>query len=81
MFLLFPSRIVTFSSIHHLSIHLQTTNPNDDELKLYYIGLKGDFTEGARARVVNAVYEARPMLEDHKQDVEGFGASANNQGF
>ena len=55
------------------SLHFPT-NFGEDVTKIYYIGLKGEFTPSNRVGVVNAVYEARPMMEDHKQDVkqEGF---------
>ena len=54
----------------HLSIHY-----------IHYIGLRGEFFEAARTGVVNAVYESRPMLEDHKQDVDAFGMKSDNAGF
>jgi len=37
-------RIVRFSSVHHLTIHFPS-NFGADNTKVYYIGLKGDFTE------------------------------------
>ena len=64
-------KVVTFSSMHHLTLHFPSPNfggPDSDETKIYWIGLKGEFTEAVRTGVVNAVYEARPMLQDHKQD-------------
>ena len=69
----YGTKVVTFSSVHHLSLHFPT-NFGEDVTKIYYIGLKGEFTPSNRVGVVNAVYEARPMMEDHKQDVkqEGF---------
>ena len=53
--------------MHHLSLHFPS-NFGEEVTQIYYIGLKGEFTQGHRTGVVNAVYEARPMLEDHKQD-------------
>ena len=64
----YATKVVTFSSVHHLSLHFPT-NFGEDVTQIYYIGLKGEFTPGHRTGVVNAVYEARPMLEDHKQDL------------
>ena len=58
-----------YFSVHHLSLHFPT-NFGEDVTEIYYIGLKGEFTPGHRTGVVNAVYEARPMLEDHKQDLK-----------
>ena len=60
-------KVVTFSSVHHLSLHIPS-NLGADETKIYWIGLKGEYTEAQRTGVVNAVYEARPMMQDHKQD-------------
>jgi len=46
----FYFRIVTFSSIHHLSIHFPS-NYGDDNTQVYYIGLKGDFSEAQRTGI------------------------------
>ena len=51
----------------HLSIHFPSNLGDEDETKVYYIGLRGEFFEAARTGVVNAVYESRPMMKDHKQ--------------
>lgn len=69
----YAPKVVTFSSVHHLTIHFPS-NFGEDVTTVSYIGLKGEFTAANRIGVVNAVYEARPMMEDHKQDVkeEGF---------
>ena len=68
----YNTKVVTFSSVHHLSLHFPCNFGGDDsdETKIYWIGLKGEFTEAQRTGVVNAVYEARPMLKDHKQDTK-----------
>ena len=63
------SRIVTFSSVHHLTIHIPQ-NFGADSTKIFYIGLKGEFTEANRNAVVNTVYESRPMMQDHKNPLE-----------
>ena len=39
-------------------------------LQIYYIGLAGEWTAAPRTGVVMAVYEARPMPQDHKQELE-----------
>ena len=57
-------KTVTFSSVHHLSLHFPT-NFGEDQTKITYIGLAGEWTEANRVGVVNAVYEARAMPEDH----------------
>jgi hypothetical protein len=73
-------RVVTFSSIHHLSIYFPA-NFGEDITQIYYIGLKGEFTKATRTGVVNAVYEARPMLKDHKQDVKDGAGFAQGPQF
>ena len=76
-------RIVNFSSVHHLSIHFPSnfSGDEDEETKIYYIGLKGEFFQASRVGVVNAVYEARALKEDHKQDIKDLGVSSNNPQF
>ena len=65
-------RVVTFSSVHHLTIHIPE-NFGADSTKIFYIGLKGEFSEANRIGVVNAVYEARPLKQDHKNPLEEKG--------
>merc|ERR1712183_23119 len=64
----YAPKVVTFSSVHHLTLHFPSNLGGNDETKVYYIGLKGEFTKAERTGVVNAVYEARPMIGDHKAD-------------
>jgi len=64
-------KVVTFSSVHHLTLHFPS-NFGADQTKIFYIGLAGEFTKADRVGVVNAVYEARAIPEDHKaRDREG----------
>ena len=63
-------RVVTFSSVHHLTLHFPGNLGGEDETKVNYIGLKGEFSKAERTGVVNAVYEARPMIGDHKADAK-----------
>ena len=51
-------KTVTFSSVHHLSLHFPTNFGED-------IGLAGKCTEANRVGKINAVYEARAVPEDH----------------
>ncbi|TRY61791.1 hypothetical protein TCAL_11237 [Tigriopus californicus] len=74
----YPTKVVSFSNVHHLTIHFPS-NYGDDETKVYYIGLKGEFFKSNRVGVVNTVYEARPMMEDHKQDLKDLNISHNAQ--
>lgn len=71
---------MNFSSVSHLSLHFPSNVSGGDETKVYYVGLKGDFTQAQRIGVVHAVYEARPLAKDHKQDIKEFGMQ-DNQGF
>jgi len=70
----YATKVVTFSGVHHLSLYFPS-NFGEDVTKIYYVGLKGEFTPSTRVGVVNAVYEARPMMKDHQQDIkqEGYG--------
>jgi hypothetical protein len=65
--------------VYHLSIHF-SENFGADSTKIYYIGLKGEFTEANREGVVNTVYESRPMMQDHKNPLEEKGF-AQGPGF
>ena len=69
---------MTFSSVYHLTIHFPE-NFGSDSTKIYYIGLKGEFTEAHRTGVVTAVYEARPMMQDHKNPLEETGTAHGPQ--
>lgn len=61
-------RIVKFSSINHLTIHIPR-NYGNESTKVYYIGLRGEFSEGHRHGVTICTYEARPSMADHKTDL------------
>ena len=39
----YPLKIVRFSSVHHLTIHIPK-NYGSETTKVYYIGLRGEFT-------------------------------------
>jgi len=61
----YTTRAAKFINVSHLTLHFPS-NFGGDSARLYYIGLKGDFTEAKRQAVVT-VYESRPQLSDHKQ--------------
>ncbi|KAB0797426.1 hypothetical protein PPYR_08420 [Photinus pyralis] len=65
----YATKIVLFSSVHHLSIHFPS-NFGGDQTRVYYIGLKGEFTEAHRHGVTICTYEARPNVYDHKNPLE-----------
>ncbi|CAK1603168.1 unnamed protein product [Parnassius mnemosyne] len=58
-------KIVTFSSVSHLTMHF-SANFGAETTKIYYIGLKGEWTQGHKHGVTICTYEARPMIDDHK---------------
>lgn len=61
----YSPKIVTFSSVSHLTMHF-ATNFGAETTKIYYIGLRGEWTPGHKHGVTICTYEARPNLEDHK---------------
>ena len=74
----YKTKIVKFSSVHHLTLHFPANlgGDEDEPTKIYYIGLSGEWTKAERVGVVHPVYEARPMMEDHKQDLKDGGVSS-----
>ncbi|XP_072025536.1 PITH domain-containing protein 1-like [Amphiura filiformis] len=62
------TKIAKFSSVHHLSIHFPR-NFGADTTKVYYIGLRGEFSEAQRQEVVITAYEAYPNPSDHKTNL------------
>ena len=60
-------RVVKFSSVHHLTLYFPK-NFGSETTKVYYIGLRGEFSEAHRHGVTICTYEARPMISDHKTD-------------
>ncbi|GJQ66837.1 hypothetical protein Trydic_g7869 [Trypoxylus dichotomus] len=65
----YSTKIVTFSSTYHLTIHFPT-NFGGDSTRIYYIGLRGDFTQGHRHGVTICTYESRANLSDHKNPLD-----------
>ncbi|CAM1303782.1 PITHD1 (predicted) [Pycnogonum litorale] len=63
----YPIKVVKFSSVQHLSIHIPK-NYGADNTRVYYIGLKGEFTEARRQEIAICSYEARANPADHKVD-------------
>ncbi|KAI1287693.1 putative PITH domain-containing protein [Halotydeus destructor] len=60
-----PLKIVKFSGISHLSLHFPS-NFGEDETRIYYIGLKGDFMAAQREAILITSYESAPNPADHK---------------
>ncbi|KAG7311545.1 hypothetical protein JYU34_002592 [Plutella xylostella] len=61
----YTPRIVAFSSVTHLTMHFPS-NFGAENTRIFYIGLKGEWTEGHRHGVTICTYEARPNVDDHK---------------
>lgn len=61
----YSTKVVKFSSVYHLTIHI-SRNFGAETTKVYYIGLKGEFTEVNRQEVMICTYELRPNPADHK---------------
>lgn len=63
----FCYRTVKFSSVQHLSL-LFVGDRNMEQIKIYYIGLKGEWTPTRKHGVTICAYEARPLISDHPTD-------------
>nr|XP_012134804.1 PREDICTED: PITH domain-containing protein GA19395 isoform X1 [Megachile rotundata] len=63
----YSPKVVKFSSVHHLSLHFTGTE-RSEKIKIYYIGLKGEWSPGHQHGVTICTYELRPMVSDHKQN-------------
>ncbi|XP_026477915.1 PITH domain-containing protein GA19395-like [Ctenocephalides felis] len=64
----YPTKVVTFSSVHHLTIHIPG-NFGSDSTRVYYIGLRGEYTKGHKHGVTICTYESAPNVSDHKADI------------
>ncbi|XP_005988806.1 PITH domain-containing protein 1 [Latimeria chalumnae] len=64
----YPIKIARFSSVHHLSIHI-SKNFGSETTKIYYIGLRGEWTRAHRHEVTICTYEASANPADHKIDL------------
>ncbi|XP_053983319.1 PITH domain-containing protein GA19395 [Hylaeus anthracinus] len=62
-------KVVKFSSVHHLSLYF-TGREGGDKIKIYYIGLRGEWSPGHKHGVTICTYESRPQIHDHLQDVD-----------
>ncbi|XP_040071444.1 PITH domain-containing protein CG6153 [Ixodes scapularis] len=61
----YPVKIVKFSSVQHLSLHFPS-NFGADSTRIYYVGLKGEFSEARRQEIPICSYELAPNPADHK---------------
>jgi hypothetical protein len=58
----YPVKPTKFSNVHHLTIHFENKDKEDEDrrCRIFYIGLRGDFSQVNRDGVVIANYELRP---------------------
>ncbi|XP_046402358.1 PITH domain-containing protein GA19395 [Ischnura elegans] len=64
----YATKVVTFSSVYHLTLHFPS-NFGSETTRIIYIGLRGEWTEAHHHGVTICTYEARPSVADHKADV------------
>lgn len=64
----YSTMVVKFSTVHHLTIHFPS-NFGSDTTKLFYIGLRGEFSPAHRHGVTICTYETQPNISDLKNDV------------
>ncbi|EZA50471.1 hypothetical protein DMN91_010118 [Ooceraea biroi] len=63
----YPVRTVKFSSVEHLSLYF-SSHSDTDFIKIYYIGLRGEWTASHKHGVTLCVYEARPLIYEYSKD-------------
>ncbi|XP_059900299.1 PITH domain-containing protein 1 isoform X2 [Gadus macrocephalus] len=63
----YPTKIARFTNVNHLSIHV-SKNFGTETTRVYYIGLRGEFSEAYRHEVTICNYEASANPADHKVD-------------
>ncbi|XP_075214576.1 PITH domain-containing protein CG6153 isoform X3 [Lycorma delicatula] len=61
----YSTAVVKFSSVNHLTIHFPN-NFGSEKTRIYYIGLRGEFSTAYRHGVTICSYETRPNVADHK---------------
>lgn len=64
----YNTQVVKFNSVHHLSLHFPT-NFGEETTRIYYIGLRGEFSEAHHHGVTICTYESAPNATDHKNNV------------
>ena len=60
----YPVKIVKFSSVYNLTLHFPKS-VGGDQTKIYWIGLRGEWTQTQREKVVLASYELAANPADH----------------
>ncbi|XP_066597433.1 PITH domain-containing protein GA19395 [Prorops nasuta] len=65
----YPLKAVKFPSVNHLSLHF-TGNGGAERTKIYYIGMKGEWSPAHQHGVTICTYEARPLASDHPNEFD-----------
>ncbi|EPZ31107.1 DUF1000-domain-containing protein [Rozella allomycis CSF55] len=64
----YVTKVSKFSNVQTLTLFFED-NFGGEKTRIYFIGFKGEYTPMKREAVV-AIYEAKPMLSDHKNEIE-----------
>lgn len=72
----YPIRVVKFSSVNHLSLHF-VGNGGAHRTKIYYIGLKGEWSPAHQHGVTICNYELLPQRGDHPKDMDDQSREVN----
>lgn len=64
----YATKVVSFSSVHHLTLHFPI-NFGEDNTRIYYIGLRGEYFARHSHGVTICTYETRPNVADHKANL------------
>jgi hypothetical protein len=71
----YPTQVAKFNGVHSIDLYFPE-NFGADATEIRFIAFKGEFTE-RRRQAVEAVYEARPVPQDHKVPGDEQGAGFN----
>uniref|UniRef100_A0A4W5LWI8 PITH (C-terminal proteasome-interacting domain of thioredoxin-like) domain containing 1 n=1 Tax=Hucho hucho TaxID=62062 RepID=A0A4W5LWI8_9TELE len=63
----YPTKIARFSNVNHLSVHI-SRNFGTESTRVYYIGLRGEYSQAHRHEVTICNYEASANPADCKVD-------------
>lgn len=59
-----------FQAVSSLTLFFPTNHNDDGATEIWFIGLRGEGTVNRRDMIVTAVYEAKPMPQDHRTPAE-----------
>ena len=65
----YQTRYTKFQSVATITMYFPDSF-SGDSTKLHFIGFKGEYTQNQRDKVVNCVYESKPLPQDHKQKTD-----------